>query len=159
MINKYIGDAIMAVFGVPVKKTDTTGITADALNAVESAVRMGERLQQLNIRWQQQGLPLIGMRVGIHTGLLVAGSLGGHQRMEYTVIGDTVNIASRLESFDKTVATPNEQQPCRVLIAEPTWELIHSHYQTKRIGECQLKGKHKLLNIYHVINRTTHSLQ
>jgi adenylate cyclase len=153
MINKYIGDAIMAVFGVPVKKTDTTGITADALNAVESAVRMGERLQQLNARWQHQGLPLIGMRVGIHTGSLVAGSLGGHQRMEYTVIGDTVNVASRLESFDKMIATPNEQQLCRILIGEPTWQLIHSHYQTERIGECQLKGKHKLLNIYRVINR------
>jgi adenylate cyclase len=157
MINKYIGDAIMAVFGVPVKKTDTTGITADALNAVESAVRMAERLQQLNSHWQQQGLPLIGMRVGIHTGSLVAGSLGGQQRMEYTVIGDTVNIASRLESFDKAIATPNEQQPCRVLIGEPTWQLIHRHYHTERIGECQLKGKHNTLNIYHVIKRSTPS--
>jgi adenylate cyclase len=156
MINKYIGDAIMAVFGVPVKKTDSAGITADALNAVESALRMGEKLQQLNVRWQQQGLPMIAMRVGIYTGSLVAGTLGGQQRMEYTVIGDTVNIASRLESFDKTVAVPNAQQPYRILVGESTWQLIRSHYLTERLGECQLKGKHNMLNIYRILERVTH---
>jgi adenylate cyclase len=155
MINKYIGDAIMAVFGAPVKKDDAVGITADALNAVESAVRMGEKLLTLNVRWQQQGLPFIGMRVGIYTGTLVAGTLGGQQRMEYTVIGDTVNTASRLESFDKTVAPPNAQQPCRILIGESTWQLIRNHYQTEQIGECQLKGKHNILNIYRVLERIT----
>jgi adenylate cyclase len=156
MINKYIGDAIMAVFGVPVKKTDAAGIAADALNAVESAVRMSERLQVLNVRWQQQGIAMIRMRVGIYTGSLVAGTLGGHQRMEYTVIGDTVNIASRLESFDKTIATPDEQQPCRILVGETTWQLINAHYVTEQIGECQLKGKHNMLNIYRVFERITH---
>ncbi|MCX7068853.1 MAG: adenylate/guanylate cyclase domain-containing protein [Methylococcales bacterium] len=127
------------------------------MNAVESAVRMGERLHELNVRWQQQGLPMIGMRVGIYTGSLVAGTLGGQQRMEYTVIGDTVNTASRLESFDKTVATPNAQQPCRILVGESTWQLIRTHYSTERIGECQLKGKHNMLNIYRVLDRITHS--
>lgn len=117
MIDQYIGDAIMAVFGVPVKKTNAAGIAADAIKAVESAVRMGERLQQLNEQWQQQNIPIIGMR-WIPTGPLVAGTLGGQQRMEYTVIGDTVNIASRLESFDKTIATPNAQQPCRILVGQ-----------------------------------------
>ena len=155
MINKYIGDAIMAVFGAPVKKDDAEGITADALNAVESAVRMGEKLQILNVRWQQQGLPFIGMRVGIYTGTLVAGTLGGQQRMEYTVIGDTVNTASRLESFDKAVATPNAQHPCRILVGESTWQLIRNHYQTEQISECQLKGKHNILNIYRVLERIT----
>lgn len=156
MINKYIGDAIMAVFGVPVKKTDSAGIASDALKAVESAVRMGERLQKLNVHWQQQGIPMIGMRVGIYTGSLVAGTLGGQQRMEYTVIGDTVNIASRLESFDKSIATPDAQQPCRILVGESTWQLIHSHYMTAQIAECQLKGKHNMLNIYHVLGRIIH---
>jgi adenylate cyclase len=157
MINKYIGDAIMAVFGVPVKKTDAAGITADALKAVESAVRMSEKLQQLNVRWQQQGLPMIGMRVGIYTGSLVAGTLGGHQRMEYTVIGDTVNTASRLESFDKTIASPDAQHPCRILVGETTWQLIRTHYITEQIGECQLKGKHNMLTIYQVLDRIIHS--
>jgi adenylate cyclase len=156
MINKYIGDAIMAVFGVPVKKTDQAGITADALNAVESAVRMREKLQLLNSHWQEQGLPAISMRVGIYTGLLVAGTIGGQQRMEYTVIGDTVNTASRLKSFDKNVVSANEQH-CRILVGEPTWQLIRDHYVTELVGEYQLKGKHNTLTIYNVIGRITHS--
>jgi adenylate cyclase len=156
MINKYIGDAIMALFGVPVKKTDSEGITADAIKAVESAVRMGEKLQELNVLWQQQGIPMIGMRVGIYTGPLVAGTLGGQKRMEYTVIGDTVNTASRLESFDKNIATPDAQQPCRILVGESTWELIRNHYVTEQIAECQLKGKHNMLNIYRVLDRIIH---
>jgi adenylate cyclase len=156
MINKYIGDAIMALFGVPVKKTDSEGITADAIKAVESAVRMGEKLQELNVLWQQQGIPMIGMRVGIYTGPLVAGTLGGQKRMEYTVIGDTVNTASRLESFDKNIATPNAQQPCRILVGESTRELIRNHYVTEQIAECQLKGKHNMLNIYRVLDRIIH---
>lgn len=156
MINKYIGDAIMAVFGVPVKKTDSAAIAADAIKAVESAVRMSERLQELNTQWQQQDIPIIGMRVGIYTGQLVAGTLGGQQRMEYTVIGDTVNIASRLESFDKNIAAPNAQQPCRILVGESTWELIRDYYVTEQIAECQLKGKNNMLNIYQVFKRIIH---
>ena len=158
MINKYMGDAIMAVFGVPVKKNDSAGIAADAIKAVESAVRMGEKLTELNKRWQQQGLPTIGMRVGIYTGSLVAGTLGDLQRMEYTVIGDTVNTAARLESFDKTITAP-DKQPCRILIGESTWQLVHNHYVTEQIGECQLKGKHNMLTIYCVIERVVHSSQ
>lgn len=100
MINKYIGDAIMAVFGAPVKRYDQAGIAADAASAVESALRMGEKLTEMNRLWRREGLPVIGMRVGIHTGSVVAGTFGGKQRMEYTVIGDTVNVASRLTSND-----------------------------------------------------------
>lgn len=159
MINKYIGDAIMAVFGAPVKKTDAEGIAADALSAVESALRMRERLRELNAVWQQQGLPTVCMRIGIYTGTLVAGTLGGRQRMEYTVIGDTVNTASRLESFDKTVAAPDSQQPCRILVGEATWQLIRAHYVTEQVGECQLKGKHNMLTIYCVLDRIVHSSQ
>ena len=152
MINKYIGDAIMAIFGVPVKKTDEEGIRADALSAVESALRMREKLQELNQHWQAQGLPTIGMRIGIHTGVLVAGTLGGQQRMEYTVIGDTVNVASRLESFDKAIVSEADPH-CRILIGEPTWGLVNADYVTRPIGDCQLKGKHQILKIYDVLCR------
>ncbi|CAK0759103.1 adenylate cyclase [Gammaproteobacteria bacterium] len=155
MINKYIGDSIMAVFGVPVKRRTEEGIVADALSAVESALRMGERMHELNRRWQHNGLPIIGMRIGIYTGPLVAGTLGGWQRMEYTVIGDTVNIASRLESFDKTFSPVDEQSPCRILVGETTWQYIRSRYFTKEVGICQLKGKHNLLKIYQVSGRMT----
>lgn len=153
MINKYIGDAIMAVFGAPVKRHDEAGIAADAASAVESALRMGERLKQMNRIWRDEGLPDIGMRVGIHTGPLVAGTFGGKQRMEYTVIGDTVNTASRLESFDKSVAPPNDEHPCRILVGETTWRHVRSRYLAEEVGSCQLKGKQNALKIYRVLDR------
>ncbi|MFZ2725330.1 MAG: adenylate/guanylate cyclase domain-containing protein [Methylococcaceae bacterium] len=159
MINKYIGDAIMTVFGAPVKRRDEAGIANDAISAVESALRMGERLRELNQVWQAQDLPVIEMRVGIYTGSLVAGTLGGQQRMEYTVIGDTVNIASRLESYDKNFSVPDQQNPCRILIGESTWQYIRDYYRTEKVGAYQLKGKHNILNIYQVLNRLTSSSQ
>jgi adenylate cyclase len=153
MINKYIGDAIMAVYGAPVKRHDEAGIAQDAVHAVESALRMGERLRNLNEAWRREGLPVIGMRVGIHTGPLVAGTFGGKQRMEYTVIGDTVNTASRLESFDKAVAPPGDACPWRILVGETTWRYICERYVTEEVGSCQLKGKQNALKIYRVLDR------
>ncbi|HLF95780.1 MAG TPA: adenylate/guanylate cyclase domain-containing protein [Methylococcaceae bacterium] len=160
MINKYIGDAIMAVFGAPVRRYDAAGIAADAASAVESALRMGEKLKEMNRIWREEGLPTVGMRVGIHTGPLVAGTFGGKQRMEYTVIGDTVNTASRLESFDKSLAPPDAEHPCRILVGETTWRHVREHYVTEEVGSCQLKGKQNALKIYRVLDRlASHSKQ
>jgi adenylate cyclase len=155
MINKYIGDAIMAVFGVPIAK-DESGNADDAACAVKSALKMRERLVALNREWLEQGLPIIGMRVGIHTGPLVAGTLGGQQRTEYTVIGDTVNTAARLESFDKAIAPPTDENPCRILIGETTWGLINGQFATEKVGMYPLKGKQNNLFIYQVLD--THRL-
>ncbi len=151
MVNKYIGDAIMAIFGVPVKRETETEIATDAQHAVKCAIEFNRRLRELNQKWQTQGLPEITMRVGIYTGSLVAGSFGGAVRMEYTVIGDTVNAASRLESFDKTTAEPDNQHPCRILIGETTYHCISSLYETKMVGEYKLKGRNEYSKIYQVI--------
>lgn len=153
VINKYIGDAIMAIFGVPVKRETDDEIASDARRAVQCALRFNSHLVKLNRHWQTQGLPAITMRVGIYTGLLVAGSFGGGGRMEYTVLGDTVNIASRLESFDKTISPPNSENPCRILIGESTFNYIRDHFRTQIVGECQLKGKNKPISIYEILSR------
>jgi adenylate cyclase len=108
-------------------------------------------LLALNEHWQAQGLPTVTMRAGIYTGSLVAGSFGSSKRMEYTVIGDTVNIASRLESFDKTIATPSKEKPCRVLIGDSTYSHVRDFYKTEMVGECPLKGRALPLKIYRVI--------
>lgn len=153
MINKYIGDAIMAVFGAPVKHSADADIARDALQAVQCALQMGERLQALNGHWHQQGLPTIGMRVGIHTGPLVAGSFGGASRLEYTVIGDTVNTASRLESLDKHLAAPSEAQPWRILIGQVTFQHVHEYFHVENMGTHRLQGKQQAMQVYRVVGR------
>ncbi len=147
-VNKFIGDAIMAIFGVPIPRTELSQVHQDAMNAVECALAMRKEMERLRETWQTQGLPLIRMRVGICTGPVVAGSLGGVERQEYTVLGDTVNTASRLESFDKAVDTDN---PCRILISQTTKDCLGDRFETECVGSVNLKGKEVKVTIYSVI--------
>ena len=104
IVDDYFGDAIKADFGVPLPRQNKEQIRMDARSAVDSAILMEQEVRRLNSDWQKKGLPTMGMRVGIFTGLVVAGLLGSTARIKYTTIGDTVNIASRLESYDKNIA-------------------------------------------------------
>lgn len=149
IINKFTGDGIMVAFGVPMPRTTSAEIAADARAAVSCALRIGERLDQLNKDWKERDLPDIEMRVGIFTGPIVAGSLGGKDRLEYGLIGDSVNIASRLESCEK------ERQPstCRVLIAHQTLTYIRGEFQVEHWGPLALKGKQQTVDVYRVISK------
>jgi adenylate cyclase len=152
VINKYIGDAIMAIFGVPLAHNTEAEIRQDVEGAVRCALAMENELKQLNQRWYEHGLPTIGMRVGIHTGPLVAGSLGSSQRLEYTVIGDTVNIASRLESFDKTVRSA--ESPCRILVGGATAHYLTEKFTLHELGNVLLKGREEMVTVYQVLGAT-----
>jgi adenylate cyclase len=127
IINKYIGDSIMAIFGVPVARLSEDDIRQDAVNAVRCAMAMRSAMREMNRQWTARGMMAVGTRIGISTGPLVAGSLGGAARMEYTVIGDTVNIASRLEGFDKEgfLFHPYDN-PCRILLGSTTKAYLDS---------------------------------
>ena len=96
-VDKFIGDAVMAVFGSPVGR----GVQQEAEAAVRCALAMGERLQQLNGAWRQEGLEPLANGVGLASGPVLAGQIGSPQRMDFTVIGDTVNLASRLEGLTR----------------------------------------------------------
>jgi adenylate cyclase len=146
-VNKFIGDAIMAVFGVPIPSITPEAIAGDAINAVACALAMRNEMARLCQIWQSQGLPLIRMRVGIFTGPVIVGSLGSVERQEYTVLGDTVNTASRLESYDKTLDADNI---CRILIGDSTLQYIGNQLQIEPVGEVSLKGKQTKLTIYRV---------
>ncbi|MBZ0158169.1 MAG: adenylate/guanylate cyclase domain-containing protein [Alphaproteobacteria bacterium] len=153
VVNKYIGDAVMALFGVPLARNSEEEIRGDAVHAVRCALAMAERLKELNAQWQERNLPVAEMRIGIQTGPLVAGSLGSTQRMEYTVIGDTVNIASRLERYGKEMpesGTLSPTGPCRILIGGETRTLIGDEFLTEKVGEVVLKGKKRTVTIYAV---------
>jgi len=152
VVNKYIGDAVMALFGVPIPRLSETGIAQDAIQAVRCALAMSAELEQLNAQWQTQGLPAIAMRVGIYTGPLVAGSLGSSQRLEYTVIGDTVNVASRLEAFQKE-DTAGALGACRILIGATTRHYLDERFQVEPVGLAKLKGRKEEIAVYRVLNR------
>src|SRR5215510_9971391 len=152
VINKFVGDAIMALFGVPIPHTSEAEISQDAVHAVQSALAMRRELIQLNRRWQEQQQPTIRMRVGIYTGPVVAGTVGSAQRLEYTVNGDTVNTASRLEGYEKeTFAAEAIDSPCRVLIGATTLHYLGQQFQTQYVGEVHLKGKEQTTTVYRVL--------
>jgi adenylate cyclase len=154
VVNKFIGDSIMAVFGVPVPRQIPEEIRQDAIHAVACALDMQDRLIMLNRRWQAAGLPLVLLRIGIYTGELVAGSLGAVDRMEYAVIGDTVNVASRLESFDKeNVKADPLNDPCRICIGDSTMNLTYEKFEMAPMKPVVLKGKQIPMSVYRVIGK------
>ncbi len=149
IVNKFTGDGLLAVFGVPVPAANDAEVGEDARRAVLCALAMGDRLQELNRNWQSRGLPVVQMRIGIFTGPIMAGSLGGKERLEYGVIGDSVNIAARLESCEKH----NQPCDCRILIAHETLIHLQEEFQVEAWGALQLKGKHQKVDVYRVIRR------
>ncbi|MEE9355341.1 MAG: adenylate/guanylate cyclase domain-containing protein [Methylococcaceae bacterium] len=150
----FIGDAIFAGFGIPVPRRSETEISQDAINAVNCALAMNEKLMQLNQHWDKRGLPIVGMRIGLFTGSLATGSVGNRDRMEYTIHGDTVNTAARLEAFDKAQFDPDYfNQPCRILMGGKTLDYLNDQFQLKAKGKVELKGKKERVDIYQVIGK------
>jgi adenylate cyclase len=150
IVDKFIGDSIMAVFGVLLSEHTPEAIAEEAQKAVRCAVEMASTLYALNLKWQSQGLPTTSMRVGISTGMVVTGTLGGQQRLDYTTIGDSVNVAARLESYDKSLSGGI----CRILISEETYALVQDKFLTKLIGNVRLRGRERPTKIYQVLIET-----
>ena len=142
VIDDYAGDSIKANFGVPLKRVSDQEITTDATHAVACAVAMEQEMHRMNDKHEGEGLPTVGMRIGIHTGPVLAGCVGSAERMKYTTVGDTVNAAARLESLDREVVaeTPG-RRPCRILISETTAQFLNGRFQLERLGEVSVKGK------------------
>uniref|UniRef100_B8HTJ3 Adenylate/guanylate cyclase with Chase sensor n=1 Tax=Cyanothece sp. (strain PCC 7425 / ATCC 29141) TaxID=395961 RepID=B8HTJ3_CYAP4 len=155
VINKFTGDGIMAAFGVPIPRQTEQAIADDAQRAVACALAMGDRLEQLNVYWQKKGLPQVQMRAGLFTGSVVVGSLGSKTRLEYGIIGDSVNTASRLESVDKH----RQPTPCRVLIAQETLDYLHDKYEVEPWGPLELKGKETKILVYRVVGPRSATVQ
>ncbi|AFY38557.1 adenylate/guanylate cyclase with Chase sensor [[Leptolyngbya] sp. PCC 7376] len=153
IVNKFTGDGIVAIFGVPVPRESDEDIAQDAQDCVSAAVAIAEKLTEINQTFTAQNLPKAKLRIGIFTGEVVAGSLGGKDRMEYGVIGDSVNTASRLESCAK------ERQPvdCRILIAEATQQYLDQKFPLEAWGPMPLKGKAEVVQVFRVL--TTAELQ
>jgi class 3 adenylate cyclase len=160
VVDDYFGDAIKSNFGVPLPRTTEAQIRQDAVNAVSCALAMEQEMRQLNLGMRAQDLPTLCMRVGIYTGPVVAGSLGSADRLKYTTIGDAVNTASRLESFDKDLVLPHlETSPCRILIGESTLRYLDNQFETQPVGELSLKGKDEKIRAYCVIGSANRNIR
>lgn len=139
IINKFIGDAIMAVFGEPIQDENHPS------NAVKCGIEMLEKVQELHKKWVEEGKPLIEIGIGINTGEVFIGNIGSTKRMEYTVIGDTVNLASRLESYNKTYKT-------KFLISSTTYESSKNIIEVNKISDVEIRGKAHKMDIYEVVS-------
>ncbi|MEM6255277.1 MAG: adenylate/guanylate cyclase domain-containing protein [Cyanobacteria bacterium P01_D01_bin.156] len=146
VVDKYIGDAIMAAFGVPVSRVDDDATQQDALAAVKASIAMVKKLEELNQEFQDQGLPTIRFGVGLHTGPVVAGTVGSRSRASYSLFGDTVNIAARLQDMTKTL-TKNSPYP--ILMSEATYEQVAGHCTiiTEK-ATIQLRGRTAQTTVY-----------
>jgi adenylate cyclase len=133
-IDKYIGDAVMALFGAPVDSEDS------ASSAVRAALEMKDRLGDFRLPGRQSGS--LRVRIGINTGLVVVGNLGSERRVEYTALGDAVNVASRLEAF----ARPNE-----ICIAEDTYSKTGGGFSVEEIGTIDVKNRAEPVIVYKVL--------
>ena len=139
MLDKYIGDAIMAAFGVPVEHDD------DADRALRSAINMLTTLDEWNKERASKGQLPVNMGIGLNTDLIVSGNIGSPERMNYTLIGDGVNLASRLESACKQYAS-------KLLISEYTFAKLKGTYRTRDIDEVIVKGKTQPVRVYEVLD-------
>lgn len=138
VVDKYIGDAIMAVFGIPFPRNSDDEIQADAIAAVTASIEMIQRVEALNRELVATGQPPINIGIGIHTGIVTAGSVGNRRRVNYSVFGDTVNTAARLEAMTKTLP---ENVPYRILMSEATFSKVYKRYIGKTFGLMKLKGR------------------
>ncbi len=139
-LDKFVGDEIMALFGAPVSHPD------DPIRAVRVAVEQVRALEEWNRVRVAEGEPAINIGIGINSGSVVAGYLGSSKALEYTVIGDVVNTASRLCS----VAKAGE-----IIISKSTYELVKDHFTTEALAPTQVKGKAQALQIYRVLGEKT----
>lgn len=138
IIDKYEGDAIMAEFGAPVYYPD------HAQQACRAALRMQEKLAEMRVKWKEEGRSELRARVGVNTGNMVVGNMGSREVFDYTVMGDAVNLSSRLEGANKMYGT-------YIMISEFTYEWVKDEFYTRPLDLITVKGKTKPVGVYEVM--------
>jgi adenylate cyclase len=138
-VDKYIGDAIMAFYGAPVAQAD------HAVRACKTAVEMNLHLKELHVRWEARGVPPIQIGIGIHSGDMIVGNMGSKERFDYTIMGDNVNLASRLEGVNKEYGT-------YIMISQATYnfckECQQDSWTVRELDTVRVKGKKESVTIY-----------
>jgi adenylate cyclase len=137
-VDKFIGDSIMAFWGAPAPNAE------HAMAACRAALLCRERLTELQAKWKAEGKPLFAQRIGINTGEVIVGNMGSPVRMNYTVVGDPVNTASRLEGLNRFYGT-------RIIIGQSTQELVKDRFVTRPLDLVSVKGRHSGLRVYELM--------
>jgi adenylate cyclase len=138
LLDKYIGDAIMAVFGAPLDQPD------HALRACRTGIEMMSELRRLREKWAAEGRPDVNIGVGINSGDMVVGNMGSEMRFDYTVMGDSVNLASRLEGTNKEYGT-------NVIISEYTYEKVKDEMVCRELDSVRVKGKKLPVRLFELL--------
>jgi adenylate cyclase len=136
-LDKFIGDAIMAVWG----NVRSFGVAQDAKNCARAALGMRHELQQLNEKWREEGRMGLGMGIGVNQGEVIVGNIGSQERMDPTVIGDAVNLASRLEGLTRIYGVD-------ILIGATAAELVRDEFHLRSIARVQVKGKTRPVDVF-----------
>jgi len=140
-VDKFVGDMVMALFGAPLADP------MHAEHAVETALDMMEELKNLNLKWQADGRDVkLDIGIGVNTGPMIAGNIGSDQIMSYTVIGDAVNLGSRLESLNKQYST-------HIIISDETRQRLTGNFVFRSLGDVVVKGKTRPVAIFEVLGR------
>ncbi len=132
-VMQFVGDAVMAVFGAPVASED------HADRAVAAAVAMQAAQRELNEQWERSGQPAFGLGIGLSTGPVAAALLGSEERLEYTVVGDTVNLTQRLQQW---------AEPGETVLSEPTWAAIDPKPDADELEPAMVKGRDTPVGAY-----------
>ncbi|UCG77886.1 MAG: adenylate/guanylate cyclase domain-containing protein [Nitrospirota bacterium] len=142
VLDKYMGDAIMAFYGAPVE------MTRHASMACATALDMIRQLVSLHGKWRKEGKPIIEVGIGINTGTMVVGNMGSEMIFDYTVMGDGVNLGSRLESLNKIYST-------KIIVSEYTMEAASSDFNFRELDLVRVIGKHQPVRIYELISKSS----
>jgi adenylate cyclase len=137
-LDKYEGDAIMAFWGAPIPQKD------HALRTCLASLEMQKRLAALRPKWAKEGKPGLEVRIGVNTGTMIVGNMGGQDRFDYTVIGDSVNLASRLEGA-------NKQYGSNIMISDFTYQQVKDHVAVRELDLIQVKGKNEPVKVWELL--------
>jgi adenylate cyclase len=144
-LKEYVGDEIMAFFGAPLEHVD------HAQRACNAAIAMREHRQALRAEWAKIGRPLLNARTGINSGPMLVGNLGSRYRFAYGVLGDQVNLGSRIEGLNKMYGT-------EILIGENTAELVEDEFRLRLIDSVRVVGKRQCIRVYELVDRASTTL-
>ena len=140
VLDKFIGDAMMVIYGAPIPRED------HPYCACKTALEMLYATNEISKSWKSQGLPSIEIGIGINTGMMVIGNMGSFERFDYTVIGDEVNLASRLEGLNKIYGT-------KIIVGENTCKKVKDDFRFRELDMVKVKGKTKPVRIYELIGK------